>query len=65
VKHCALVRIVIYPMNALANSQLEELRKFINQSDLRKTSGLPFERYTGQESQEERERIRVLRPISY
>jgi Lhr-like helicase len=54
--------IVIYPMNALANSQLEELRKFINQSDLPENLRPTFERYTGQESPEERERIRVLRP---
>ncbi|MFN3686446.1 DEAD/DEAH box helicase [Salinarimonas sp.] len=48
--------IVVYPMNALANSQLGELEKF-----LRPREGVPrvtFARYTGQESQEERERIR-------
>lgn len=45
--------IVIYPMNALANSQLEELKKFLG------TNGpVSFARYTGQESQEERQRIR-------
>ena len=44
--------IVIYPMNALANSQLEELNKFL-------TDPQPFTvaRYTGQESKEERNRI--------
>src|SRR6516164_7910549 len=48
--------IVVYPMNALANSQLGELRKFL-------TIGYPggppvsFDRYTGQESQQDRERI--------
>ena len=48
--------IVIYPMNALANSQLEELNKFLE--------GFPADeppftvaRYTGQESRAERERI--------
>jgi ATP-dependent helicase YprA (DUF1998 family) len=53
-KTCA---IIVYPMNALANSQIKEIEKFILQS------GLPAElkpvmwRYTGQESQEERQRI--------
>ena len=48
--------IVIYPMNALANSQLEELDKFLHgyAPDLR-----PFTvaRYTGQESKAERSAI--------
>lgn len=49
--------IIVYPMNALANSQINEIEKFISQS------GLPAElkplvrRYTGQESREERQRI--------
>lgn len=49
--------IIVYPMNALANSQINEIEKFISQS------GLPHElkpivrRYTGQESQEDRQRI--------
>lgn len=49
--------IVIYPMNALANSQLEELDKFLNgYADNEK----PFTvaRYTGQEKSQERERIK-------
>jgi Lhr-like helicase len=45
--------IVIYPMNALANSQLEELRKFIG-----KDGPVTFARYTGQENNDERQRIR-------
>lgn len=47
--------IVIYPMNALANSQLEELGKFVGN-----VAGVPpitFARYTGQEEAEERRRI--------
>lgn len=49
--------IIVYPMNALANSQIKEIERFISQS------GLPGEikpivrRYTGQESQEDRQRI--------
>ena len=49
--------IVIYPMNALCNSQQEELHKYL-------VLGYPegpkvtFARYTGQESDEEREKIK-------
>jgi ATP-dependent helicase YprA (DUF1998 family) len=39
-------------MNALANSQREELDKFIRQSDLPDHLRPTFARYTGQESQE-------------
>lgn len=46
--------IVIYPMNALANSQLEELKKFQHGMN-----PLPFTvgRYTGQENLEEKEML--------
>lgn len=54
--------IVIYPMNALANSQLKELEKFIDQCELPDRLRPTFARYTGQESQEERERIREASP---
>ena len=54
--------IVIYPMNALANSQLKELEKFIDQSELPERLRPTFARYTGQESQEERERIQKAKP---
>lgn len=48
--------IVIYPMNALANSQREELEKFL--ADFSSDSKpVTYARYTGQESKEERERI--------
>ena len=48
--------IVIYPMNALANSQREELEKFF--SDFAPDQvPVTYARYTGQESTEERERI--------
>ena len=45
--------IVIYPMNALANSQREELIKFLGED-----GPVTFARYTGQEDQDERERIK-------
>ena len=54
--------IVIYPMNALANSQREELNKFLDQSGLPENLRPTFARYTGQESQDERERIREAKP---
>lgn len=45
--------IIIYPMNALANSQMEEINKFL----LGCKDAFTVARYTGQESTEERERI--------
>jgi ATP-dependent helicase YprA (DUF1998 family)/very-short-patch-repair endonuclease len=45
--------IVVYPMNALANSQRNELEKFLGTEHPKVT----FERYTGQESRVDRERI--------
>ncbi len=47
--------IIIYPMNALANSQLEELDKFV--ANVRGERPVTFARYTGQEDSEERRRI--------
>jgi ATP-dependent helicase YprA (DUF1998 family) len=44
--------IIIYPMNALANSQLEELKKFLGSEPAHQP--VTFGRYTGQESEEER-----------
>ena len=49
-------------MNALANSQLKELEKFIDQSELPEHLRPTFARDTGQESQEERERIQKAKP---
>ncbi|QWZ07722.1 DEAD/DEAH box helicase [Nocardioides panacis] len=48
--------IVVYPMNALANSQLEELKRFLHRGFGGK-SPVTFERYTGQESREKRDEI--------
>ena len=49
--------IVVYPMNALANSQLGELKKFLEHGFPEGRPPVSFDRYTGQESDEERERI--------
>lgn len=48
--------IVIYPMNALANSQREELDKFLLDFPPDKAP-VSYARYTGQETNDERERI--------
>lgn len=47
--------IIIYPMNALANSQLEELDKFVK--NVPGERPVAFARYTGQEDSEDRRRI--------
>jgi superfamily II DNA/RNA helicase len=47
--------IVVYPMNALANSQIEELEKFVG--NVVGERPITFARYTGQEENEERRRI--------
>jgi hypothetical protein len=47
--------IVVYPMNALANSQMEELGKFVG--NVRGQPPITFARYTGQEDRDERKRI--------
>ena len=54
--------IIVYPMNALANSQVGELEKFLRDGYPRGGSPVTFERYTGQENQEDRDRIRANPP---
>jgi superfamily II DNA/RNA helicase/very-short-patch-repair endonuclease len=50
--------IIVYPMNALANSQLGEMRKFVALAPYGEHSpAVRIARYTGQESQAERESI--------
>jgi superfamily II DNA/RNA helicase len=50
--------IVVYPMNALANSQLLELERFLGKTG----PAVTFARYTGQEDEQERERILAAPP---
>ncbi|MBL8481625.1 MAG: DEAD/DEAH box helicase [Rhodocyclaceae bacterium] len=52
--------IVIYPMNALANSQLEELGKFL--ADYGDRPPVTYGRYTGQEDDDERTRLATHPP---
>ncbi len=47
--------VIVYPMNALANSQMEELGKFIGQ--VPGDRPITFARYTGQEDRDERQRV--------
>ena len=49
-------------MNALCNSQMEELEKFLKAGYAGGRGPVTFERYTGQESQEDRERIATNPP---
>lgn len=49
--------IVVYPMNALANSQAGELEKFLKFSYPDGRGPVTFRRYTGQENNEERNEI--------
>lgn len=49
--------IIIYPMNALANSQMKEIDKFISQSGLPDPLKPRVARYTGQEDQDEKKKI--------
>lgn len=54
--------IVVYPMNALANSQLGELEKFLKAGYPGGKGPVTFARYTGQESQDERDAIMEKAP---
>lgn len=54
--------IVVYPMNALCNSQLAELQKFLTEGYGKGNEPVTFDRYTGQESQQDRDRIATNPP---
>jgi ATP-dependent helicase YprA (DUF1998 family) len=49
--------IIVYPMNALANSQVNELEKFLRFGYGPGREPVTFERYTGQEKERDRQRI--------
>lgn len=49
--------IIVYPMNALANSQAGELQKFLNEGYAPNQAPVTFARYTGQENEEARQHI--------
>jgi superfamily II DNA/RNA helicase len=52
--------VIVYPMNALINSQFNEISKYKEQYEKQphKTFGIEFAQYTGQEGQEERDELR-------
>ncbi|MFD8415656.1 protein kinase [Streptomyces sp. NPDC059650] len=54
--------IVVYPMNALANSQLMELEKYLRHGFGAGKEPVTFARYTGQESDEQRRELRKNPP---
>ncbi|MEU3606002.1 protein kinase [Streptomyces sp. NPDC035033] len=54
--------IVVYPMNALANSQLMELEKYLRHGFGEGREPVTFARYTGQESDEQRKQLRKNPP---
>jgi len=58
----SITAIVVYPMNALCNSQLEELEKYLHLGYDKGLEPVTFSRYTGQESSEEREQIATNPP---
>lgn len=49
--------VIVYPMNALANSQVGELEKYLGENP-----SVSFARYTGQETQEQRDQITASPP---
>ena len=57
-----LQAIIVYPMNALANSQREELDKFVKLGFSESNQPVSYARYTGQETAEQRERILKIPP---
>lgn len=54
--------IIVYPMNALANSQLKELEKYLRDGYPAGREPVTFARYTGQEDDEKRKEIRNSPP---
>jgi Distinct helicase family with a unique C-terminal domain including a metal-binding cysteine cluster len=54
--------IIVYPMNALANSQLDEIGKFLDQSGLPEEMKPTVARYTGQERDDERRKVAANPP---
>ena len=54
--------IVVYPMNALCNSQLEELERFFGKCDKDHTPIVTFARYTGQDSDDHKDWVATNPP---
>lgn len=56
--------VVVYPMNALINSQFKEIEKFKKTYEEKYCRPFPitFDQYTGQESEEQKEKLRLNPP---
>ncbi len=54
--------IIVYPMNALANSQIEEIGGYLKQAGLSDEMRPRVQRYTGQEKEDERKRVAANPP---
>lgn len=56
--------VVVYPMNALINSQFKEIEKFKKTYEEKYNKPFPitFDQYTGQETEEQKEKLRVNPP---
>ncbi|MDL1985391.1 MAG: DEAD/DEAH box helicase [Deltaproteobacteria bacterium] len=56
--------VIVYPMNALINSQFEEIKKYRDnyKNTTNKDFPITFAKYTGQEDEEERKRIKSELP---
>ena len=56
--------VVVYPMNALINSQFKEIEKFKKTYEEKYNKNFPitFEQYTGQETEEQKENLRLNPP---
>ncbi|MDW7972431.1 MAG: DEAD/DEAH box helicase [Thermodesulfovibrio sp.] len=63
-KASSVIALIVYPMNALANSQFHALSALREQYETRYGKSFPitFAKYTGETSDEERERIRANPP---
>lgn len=57
-----ITAIVVYPMNALCNSQLEELEKYLSLGYPKGGEPVTYARYTGQENDEARQKLAANPP---
>jgi ATP-dependent helicase YprA (DUF1998 family) len=57
-----ITAIVVYPMNALCNSQLEELEKYLSLGYPQGGEPVTYARYTGQENDEARQKLAANPP---
>ena len=59
--------VVVYPMNALINSQFKEIEKFKKtyEENYSKPFPITFDQYTGQENDEQKEKLKLIVIISW